>query len=139
MRICRIHAIMLLSAMSLVGCSGFGGSKKDQPAVDANIYPANYRAQVATLLGTQLTDRADFHGALISPPVLKPVGDNPHYIVCVQFNGRGQVRNKVAIYLAGEITQLITATPEQCGDAAYQPFKELEAETPSSSLFGNKV
>jgi hypothetical protein len=130
---------MLLSAITLAGCSGFGGSKKDQtPAVDANIYPANYRAQVATLLATQLADRADFHGALIAPPVLKPVGDNPHYIVCVQFNGRGLIRNKVAIYLAGEITQLITATPEQCSDAAFQPFKELEAETPSSSLFGNK-
>jgi len=124
--------------MTLAGCSGFGGSKKDQAisAADANVYPANYRAQVATLLATQLTDRADFHGALIAQPVLKPVGDNPHYIVCIQFNGRGQVKNKVAIYLAGEITQFIPPTPEQCGDAAYQPFKELEAETPSSSLFG---
>ena len=63
-------------------------------------------------------------------------GDNPHYIVCVQFNGHGQIKNKVAIYLAGEITQFVDATPEQCGDAAYQPFKELEAEAPSSSLCG---
>ena len=51
-------------------------------------------------------------------------------MVCVQFNGRSQIKNKVAIYLAGEITQFIdSTTAEQCGDAAYQPFKELEAAT----------
>jgi hypothetical protein len=37
-----------------------------------------------------------------------------------------------AIYLSGNIVQFVDATPEQCGNAPYQPFKELEDVTPSN-------
>ena len=53
-------------------------------------------------------------------------------MVCVQLNGHGQMKNKVAIYLGGQITQFVDSTPEQCGDAAYQPFKELVAAMPAA-------
>lgn len=127
----------LLLAAALAGCGGglnfhLGGSSGAQPAVDPNVYPANYRRQVATLLSTLLTNRADFYGAVISPPVLKPVANsrNQHYVVCVQLNGGGVRRNKVVVYLSGEPTQFVDATPEQCGDAAYQPFAELQTMAP---------
>jgi hypothetical protein len=126
----------LLLAAALAGCGGlnFGGSNSAQPAVivDPNLYPANYRMQIARLLATLLKDRADFYGALISPPALKPVADSPnvHYVVCVQLDGHNVQRNKVVIYLAGEPTQFIDATPQQCGDAAYQPFTELQTVKP---------
>ncbi len=122
--------------MTIAGCSGVGGPKKDVPAVDPNLYPANYRQQIAQFLSLQLQDRTDFRGALIGQPVLKQVGDNPHYVVCIQLNGHGQPQNKVAIYLAGAITQYIDSTPEQCGDAQYTPFKELEQAQPEKSTFG---
>jgi hypothetical protein len=127
----RAGAVAALAAMALAGCSGFGGAKKDVAPVDPNLYPANYRTQITEFLRQSLTTRADFRGALIAPPVLKPVGDSPHYIVCVQFNGNSQIKTKVAIYFAGMLAQFIDATPEQCGDAAYQPFKELGGALPS--------
>jgi hypothetical protein len=77
-----------------------------------------------------VTDRSDFRGALISQPVLKPIGDNQHYVVCLQFNGRSQIKSKVAIYLGGQMNEFIDSEPAQCSDAAYQPFKELEAALP---------
>lgn len=134
----RFTVAWLLLAATLAGCGGLnfhlGGSDSDKPVttVNANLYPANYRMQIARLLSTLLTDRADFHGALIAPPMLKPVADssNLHYVVCVQLNGHNTQKTKVAIYLAGEPTQFIDATPEQCGDAAYQPFTELETVKP---------
>jgi len=93
--------------------------------------PQNYRKQIAIYLSTELPDRADFRGARIAPPALKPVGgETPRYVVCVQFNGRSQIKNKMAIYLAGEITQFLDAAPEQCSDAVYQPFTELEQVGP---------
>jgi hypothetical protein len=129
--------ICLLAALALGGCGGknlFGGPKREQaaPAVDPNAYPANYRQQIATMLTTVLTDRADFHRALIAPPELKPVAEssNPHYVVCLQLNGHSQPRTKVVIYLAGVPTQFIDATPEQCTGVAYQSFTELELEAP---------
>jgi hypothetical protein len=129
---------VLAAAIGIAGCNGFGGPKKQDatPAVDPNVYPANYRPQLAQFLQTVLQDRAAFHGALIGQPVLKQVGDNPHYIVCLQLIDHGQRRNKVAIYLSGAITQYIDATPEQCGDAQYTPFTELEAVMPEKNTFG---
>jgi hypothetical protein len=128
---------MLSAALALAGCSGglgFGGPKRAQPdvVVNANLYPANYRAQIAVMLRTLLANRADFN-ALISPPMLKPVADssNLHYVVCLQFSRPDGPKTKVVIYLGGSPTQYIDATPQQCADAAYQPFTELAAELPS--------
>lgn len=115
-------------AMTAAACST-SKSTKPEFAADPNTYPADYRAQVVALLRQSLTDRADFRGALIAAPALKPIGDSQRYMVCVQVNGRGQAKTKVAIYLAGIMTQFIDAT-DQCIGAAYLPFKELEAAIP---------
>lgn len=119
-----------LIALALAGCSSFG-AKKDVP-VDPNAYPANYRAQLVAFLRQSLTNRADFRGALISQPMLKPVGNSQHYVVCLQLRGSGMAKSKVAIYFADRISQFVDPTPEQCGDAAYAPFTELAAAMPAS-------
>ncbi len=118
-----------VAAIAVAGCS-FNTKQPDAPAVDPNLYPQNYRKQVAIFLSQQLLDRADFRGARISQPVLKQVGDSAHYVVCLQFNGHSEIKNKVAIYLSGQITQFVDSAPEQCADAAYAPFTELEQTLP---------
>ncbi len=132
----RSGAVWLVAALALGGCSGglgFGGPKRVAPAqvVDLNIYPANYRTQIASMLSTVLAAREDFN-ALIAPPALKSVANSPnqHYVVCVQFSRPDGPKTKVVIYLGGNPTQYIDATPEQCAGAAYQPFTELTAELP---------
>jgi len=117
-------------ALTLAACSGFGEPKKDASPSDPNAYPANYRRQIVDLLRQSLTNRPDFRGALIAPPVLLPIGDSQRYMVCVQFHGNGQVKTKVAVYFAGMIAQFLDATPAQCGSAAYSPFTELAAALP---------
>ena len=128
----RAGVTAALLAAVVAGCSGFGAAKTDQqPAAgDPNAYPANYRTQILAFLRQSLTDRADYRGALIGQPALKPIGDSQRYMVCLQFNGHNQIKNKVAVYLAGQMSQFIDSKPEQCADAAYQPFKELEAALP---------
>jgi hypothetical protein len=118
-----------VAAIAVAGCS-FNTKLPAAPYVDPNLYPQYYRKQVAIFLSQQLLDRADFRGARISPPVLAQVGDSQHYIVCLQFSGHSEIKNKVAIYLAGDITQFVDSTPEQCGNAAYAPFTELEQTVP---------
>ena len=123
----------MLATAVITGCSS---AKKQSPtpaAADPNVFPANYRAQVTRFLVQNLSDPADFHGALIAQPALKRVGDTQHYVVCIQLNGHNRRRDKVAIYLAGELNQYVDSTPEQCGDAAYQPLKELENEKPNQN------
>jgi hypothetical protein len=125
------HAGMALLLMAVVaGCSS-SGKKTPDDAIQPNVYPANYRNQVTRFLMTTLTDPADFRTALIAAPTLKQVGDNQHYIVCIQLNGHAPPREKVAIYLGGSITQFVDAPPGDCAGAAYQPFTELQHASPS--------
>jgi hypothetical protein len=126
----RAAAVAALLAAALAACSGFGGPKKDAAPTDPNAYPANFRKEIAEFLRQSLNNRADFRGALISQPILMPIGDSQRYMVCVQFHGGGQVKTKVAIYFAGMIQQFLDATPEQCGSVPYTPFTELAAALP---------
>ena len=105
------------------GCSN--NSNKPNEVVESNVAPANYRDQIASFLSTVLTDNADFRNSLIAAPVLKPIGDNQHYVACVQLNGHNEHKDKAIIYFAGNINQVVDATPEECGAAAYGPFPEL--------------
>lgn len=126
-------AVTAVAALAVAGCSGLGGSKQAEgPPPDPNTFPTNYRTQVAMFLRQSMAGKLDFRGAAIAAPALKPIGDSQRYMVCVQFSGKGQLTTKVAIYLAGQITQFVDATPEQCAGAAYQPFKELEAAPAAS-------
>lgn len=117
-------------AIVVAGCS-LNTKKPQAPTVDPNLYPQNYRRDVAIFLAQQLLDRADFRGARVAQPVLKPVGgESPRYVVCLVFSGHSEIKNKMAIFLGGEITQFVNSTPQQCGDAVYQPFTELEQAMP---------
>jgi hypothetical protein len=126
------QAGLLLAAAVLAGCSGFGSTPK-VAVVDPNTFPSNYRHEVAILLRTTLTERSEFVGALISAPALKPVpgGQTPHYVTCLQLNSAGERKIKAVVFLEGHPSEFIDAIPEQCGDAAYQPFGELQGAMPS--------
>jgi hypothetical protein len=127
MKIVRTGMALLLASTVVASCSG---TPKPATSADTNVLPANYKDQIATFLSTVVTDRADFRNSLIATPVLKQIGDSQHYVVCVQLNGHNQHKDKAVIYLATTINQYVDATPGQCADAAYQPFKELAAMLP---------
>jgi hypothetical protein len=120
-------AALLLAAMAVAGCSG---KSAQEAAVEPNAVPANYKIQLAVYLNEQLDDRADFQGAFIGAPTLKPVGDSQRIVVCLQFNGHNMHKDKVAVFFAGTLTQFVDAKPQQCADATYEPFRELAAMTP---------
>jgi hypothetical protein len=130
----RAAMFIIVAAGALAGCSGV--SKNQQAtAADPNVFPANYRSTLVTFLRQSLNNRSDFRATAIAEPALKPVGTSQLYVVCVQLNPRSQTKTtKAAVYLSGQMTQFIDATPEQCADAVYQPFKELEAAAPQETL-----
>ena len=130
MSVHRAGMVLVMAAVALGGCS----ARKEQQAVDPNALPTNYRSTLVAFLRQSLNTRADFRGAMISEPILKPVGPSQHYVVCIQFNPRSQIKTKAAVFLSGQMTQFIDASPEQCADAVYSPFKELDAAIPSASL-----
>jgi hypothetical protein len=125
--IARTWMALLLTSLAIAGCSK---TPKPDAAADPTVLPTEYRSQIATYLAQLLSDRADFRSSLIGAPVLEQVGAGQHYIVCVMLNGHNQHKEKVVIYLGPNINQFVDATPGQCANAAYQPFKELAALLP---------
>jgi hypothetical protein len=99
-----------------------------------NIYPEQYRAEILAYQRSYLNDPTGIRSAAISRPALKHVGVGDRYVVCVRFNAKSPsgayagVREHLAIFLAGKLDQM-GATREQCKDATYEPFPELERLT----------
>jgi len=130
MNIQRTVVFLLMTAAALAGCSSSGKPQQTATA-DPNVFPANYRNALVAFLRRSLTDQPDFHGAMISEPAIKPVEASQHYVVCIQFSPQSKIKTKAAVFLSGQMTQFLDAAPEQCADAAYQPFNELDAAGPS--------
>lgn len=128
----RLAVVLIALAIALADCSLFEGKKSNAPPIEVNVVPPNYRATLLEFLKGELADPVGVRDAYISEPRLQPIGADSRYVVCVRFNskdGYGQytgVRDHVAIYFAGKLTQFVVATREQCGNAAYQRFAELE-------------
>ena len=126
--IVRSSMALLLAALA-AGCSS-STPKPTPAAVDPNVFPSDYKGQIATFLSTVLLDRTDFTNAQIGAPTLEQVGTSQHYVVCVLFTLRRDHREKAVLYLGNNINQVVDAQPGQCANAAYQPFPELNALLP---------
>jgi hypothetical protein len=137
-RVCKrsfARVFVLLAAVGVVfsGCSAFEKSPDKQPPVEVNLPPTNTRAGLLALLEKQLVDPVGVRDAYITEPKLQQIGTESRYVVCVRYNakdGYGQYTGSldfIAIYFAGKINQYIPAPADQCRNAAYQRFPELEA------------
>ena len=130
---------VLLLALALAAC----GKTLDELSTDqrradwaaANVYPAEYRAELIAYLRTYLNDPTGIREAAISEPALKPVGTGDRYVVCVRFNpkrsGGGYAGSKdhLVIYAGGKLDRYLETAGESCKDAAYAAFPELERLT----------
>jgi hypothetical protein len=126
----RVKSLCLLSlfAVALAGCSSSG----KPPEEDPNIFPSSYKDEISLTLTNTLEDPTNVRGAFISDPVLRTIGKDQRYMVCVRFDSRDAnkqymgSKDRVAYFYGGHLNQLVEASKEQCGSAAYKPFPELE-------------
>ena len=129
----RAFVLLTLVGFGFTSCSLFEKSPDKLPLVEVNLPPTNTRAGILALLEKQLVDRVGVREAYITEPKLQPIGTENRFVVCVRYNakdGYGQYTGSldfIAIYFAGKINQYIPATVDQCRNAAYQRFLELEA------------
>lgn len=130
----NLAAMTLLAVMlgvMLAACSGSGEKKPDERA---NVVPTDYKPKIINLLRDRLPDHTGIRDAYITEPVIKQTGNVSRYVVCVRYNAKGFDKkyagstDKVAYFYAGEITQMVDAPPELCGNnaAVYQPWPELQ-------------
>jgi hypothetical protein len=121
----------LLSGLMLALAACSSDSKKDAEP-EPNIVPTNYKQEIIDTLSRTLDDPTNVREAFISEPVLRPAGKDERYTVCVRANARNLSRqytgakDRIGYFYGGHLNQLVDATKEQCGNAAYRPFPELE-------------
>ncbi len=127
----RTGLAVLLAASVLANCTenlppGLFG--KDEPKIDPNLWPNNYKKAVITFVTNNEGNPTNLRDAQMSEPVLRPLDNIERYISCVRYTvpRTGQVSEHMVYFLGGQINQFVKATPEQCSWAAYKPFPELE-------------
>ncbi len=127
-RCARIAAVLLATAM-VSACAS------EQPSVmtgEPNIPPANYKAEILAYLRTYLNNPAGVREAYITEPSLLTVGGTQRYVSCLRFNAKNSVgkyegsKERVVAFLSGRFDTLALARGEQCKNANWQPFLELE-------------
>lgn len=120
-----------LSAALAVALAACAADRKTEN-LDPNIFPTKYKQEVLDTLSRTLDYPANVRDAFITDPTLAPVGKDQRYIVCVRSNSRNLLRqypgskDRIGYFYGGHLNQLVDATPEQCGNAPYKPFPELE-------------
>jgi hypothetical protein len=98
---------------------------------EINVHPANYKAEILAAMHAYLNDPTGIRDAGVSEPMIKSVGSDNRYLVCVRFNGKRRgseyagVKDVGALFIAGRFDRFIESVREQCAGAAYAPFPEL--------------
>ncbi len=134
----RMGLLAGLIGVALAGCASgereLVGGAETKGGVSVNVFPDRYRAEILAYQRSYLNDPTGIRAAAITQPALRKVGSVERYVVCVRFNAKAAggayagVRDHIAVFLAGKLDQM-AATREECRDAAYEPFPELERLT----------
>ena len=124
-RLCVLAAL----AAALAACSALRPqARKSRP----QCFPGQLQAGNSRYAIAHARQPANVRDAFITDPTLAPVGKDQRYIICVRYNGRNLSqqytgsKDRIGYFYGGHLNQLIDATPEQCGNAPYKPFPELE-------------
>ncbi len=135
------HCRSMLMCLAAVAAAALGGCGTDHAREmreeRAAIFPANYRSELIAFMRTYLNDPANVRDAYIAEPTMKPIGSHDQYVVCVRYNARNTdgryigSKDGMALFDGGRFDHMIDqfnkGVVNQCADAAYKPFPELEA------------
>jgi hypothetical protein len=119
--------LLCVLGLALAACAA-----NDKKEADSNIMPSNYKQEILDTLTNTLPDPTNVREAFISEPALTTISKDPHYTVCVRYNGRNANReymgrmDRIGFFYGGHLNQLVDADQGQCAKAAYKPFPELE-------------
>jgi hypothetical protein len=137
---------VLVAVFALTGCAT-GRLRGDRDG-RANVYPANFKTDLLGAVHAYVGDPSNIHDAYLAEPAIRTVsvsGKQKRYAACLRFNAKDMSghytgnREVLAVFAAGRFDQFVDPTTqpnqpdvamlvqEQCKDADYQRFPELEA------------
>jgi hypothetical protein len=119
---------------ALVFCAGCKTTTFRDPPPESvvNIYPTNWRAEIAAHIKANIRESGSVRDAAISEPVLAFMGAGNRYLSCVRFNAKngfggmtGQVTYS-AVFVSGKLSGVDTIGNPACSTAPYITFGEIE-------------
>jgi hypothetical protein len=137
----RTALLVLGYGLALAACAGSGAREVREARI--NVYPDNYKADLAGAVHAYVADPTNIRDAYVSEPAIRTIGQQNRYRACLRFNAKNSdgryAGNKdlVAVFVSGRFDQFLEQPPslvaearEGCKQAEYQRFPELEALKP---------
>lgn len=137
-----LRRLALVLVLTLGGCSSEWKYNREQTDRANTTYPRSHRADILAFMRTYLNDPTNVRDAYVSEPALRSIEGRSRYSVCLRYNPKnidGQyagARDNLVLFRDGRFDSLIDrridvgsgpdVAREQCKDAAYQRFPELE-------------
>ena len=129
----RRGRVTIIAAIAIaVMMSACASTPPSEMSSEPNVAPANYKAEILAYLRTYLNDPVGVRGAFITEPSLVTIGGTQRYVSCLRFNAKNSVgqyegsKDRLVAFLSGRLDTLALARGEECKDANWQPFPELE-------------
>ena len=125
----------LAAAFSLMiaGCSSEWQRDHDRFMQANTTRPGpTYRADIVAFMRTYLNDPTGVRDAFVSEPALRTLENVDRYTACLRYTARkggGQYaasKDSLVLFRDGRFDRIVDNAREQCKEAAYQPFPELE-------------
>ena len=142
---CRAPLGLLATFCALAMLAGCASEPKPIVSDPNAAVPTNYRADIIAYLRSYLNDPTGIRDAFITEPAVRPipgavvgqgVGQRSvaldRYMVCIRFNAKNSqgryegTRDRIILFLSGQLDTMTNARGDQCKDANWQPFPELE-------------
>jgi len=105
-----------------------GNERRDERA---NILPVDAKGDLLAFLRTYLNDPSRIRDAALTDPMLKQVGPVQRYVICLRYNARDLagkytgLKERLAVFVAGRLDQLLEQPRDFCTGVEYKPFPEL--------------
>ncbi len=137
-----VRPLLLVLLAALAGCSAEWKHDRERVERANTTVPLNHRADILAYMRTYLNDPTNVRDAFISEPALRNFSGANRYTVCLRYNAKNAdgryagSRENLVLFRDGRFDRLIDSrldrgggpdpAREQCKDAAYQRFPELE-------------
>jgi hypothetical protein len=130
----RLAGLVVGLLLPLCGCA-HAPAPSDPPSpieAEINVSPTDYKREILAAMHAYLNDPTGIRDASISEPAIKVVGNVRRYVVCLRFDAKKRgsdyagTKDVAAVFMVGRFDHFVDKPKEQCADAVYSPFPELQ-------------
>jgi len=124
--------LAIVGALALAGCNSDWMRARERNEQANTTPPTNYKADIVAFMHTYLNNPTGVRDAFASAPELRTFDHANRYVVCLRYNARGSSgqyagsKDSLVMFRDGRLDRIVDNAREQCKDASYQPFRELE-------------